>query len=268
MSWHYLQDQEGEYSEAICSDGKPWQPVKSKITHEKHYYGDSLTESFLDSLSGTISTPLMGNNSEEKFILSQADSPARISQQPGKVLESMAYVLDCGRKCTGSLAKYDHDSHLWRTLHYSLLGDLEPFSETWPKSGTMRNGVCWERMTLEHRTEGKESGYWPTPTASDATGGIGHSKKAGGMNLRTKVSKMWPTPDANCGKRGSQPKVKAGPSGLLPTYTINQAVRDEEKRPGKLNPEWIEWLMGWPIQWTDLKPLETGKFQQWRQSHS
>ena len=28
---------------------------------------------------------------------------------------------------------------------------------------------------------------------------------------------------------------------------------------GKLNPTWVEWLMGWPLEWTDLKPLETDK---------
>ena len=36
---------------------------------------------------------------------------------------------------------------------------------------------------------------------------------------------------------------------------------------GQLNPTWVEWLMGWPLGWTDLKPLETAKFQQWQHSH-
>ena len=26
---------------------------------------------------------------------------------------------------------------------------------------------------------------------------------------------------------------------------------------------WVEWLMGWPLGWTDLKPLETDRFRQW-----
>jgi hypothetical protein len=34
-----------------------------------------------------------------------------------------------------------------------------------------------------------------------------------------------------------------------------------------MNPDWTEWLMGWPINWTALKPLETDKFQQWLSSH-
>jgi hypothetical protein len=37
---------------------------------------------------------------------------------------------------------------------------------------------------------------------------------------------------------------------------------------GQLNPEWVEWLMGWPIGWTELKPLEMDKFREWQQQHS
>lgn len=36
---------------------------------------------------------------------------------------------------------------------------------------------------------------------------------------------------------------------------------------GMLNPNWIEWLMGFPIEWTVLDRLETHKFQQWLDSH-
>ena len=37
---------------------------------------------------------------------------------------------------------------------------------------------------------------------------------------------------------------------------------------GQLNPTWTEWLMGWPLEWTALKPLATDKYRQWRQLHS
>ena len=37
---------------------------------------------------------------------------------------------------------------------------------------------------------------------------------------------------------------------------------------GQLNPEWVAWLMGWPIGWASSMPLETAKFQQWFNSHS
>jgi DNA (cytosine-5)-methyltransferase 1 len=41
----------------------------------------------------------------------------------------------------------------------------------------------------------------------------------------------------------------------------------EETNPGQLNPTWVEWLMGWPLGWTDLKPLEMDRFQEFLQQH-
>ena len=40
-----------------------------------------------------------------------------------------------------------------------------------------------------------------------------------------------------------------------------------EEINGALNPTWVEWLMGFPLGWTDLQPLETDKFQQWCELH-
>ena len=68
---------------------------------------------------------------------------------------------------------------------------------------------------------------------------------------------------------------------LLPTPTAACATGGQRSRSGKrkgelllggiaggpLNPNWVEWLMGWPIGWTDLKPLETDRFQSWQQQH-
>jgi hypothetical protein len=30
-----------------------------------------------------------------------------------------------------------------------------------------------------------------------------------------------------------------------------------ETQDGTLNADWVEWLMGWPIGWTKLEPLES-----------
>jgi hypothetical protein len=61
-----------------------------------------------------------------------------------------------------------------------------------------------------------------------------------------------------------------------PTTMANYTAPSMQKWPscrswvrvfGKVIPENSEWLMGWPLGWTDLKPLETDKFQQWQQQH-
>lgn len=78
----------------------------------------------------------------------------------------------------------------------------------------------------------------------------------------------------------SEPITKETEFGLLPTPTCHNAKEGaypaeyKRKTPtlathagGKLNPMWVEWLMGWPLGWTDLKPLGTGKFLWWLQQH-
>jgi len=37
--------------------------------------------------------------------------------------------------------------------------------------------------------------------------------------------------------------------------------------PAQLNATWVEWLMGWPLGWTDLKPLATDKSHCVQQPH-
>jgi hypothetical protein len=131
---------------------------------------------------------------------------------------------------------------------------LDEFSETWPRWGMMRDGECWELATLAHRTEGIESGLlerWPTPQSRDYKGSSGRSMKGTEIDLPTKV-KMWPTPTAHNAKEGGFPSEH---SRNTPTLSAQAG--------GTLNPTWTEWLMGWPLGWTDLKPLETDKFQQW-----
>jgi len=45
-------------------------------------------------------------------------------------------------------------------------------------------------------------------------------------------------------------------------------VQGYEHLIGKfINPEWMEWLMAWPIGWAALAPLATDRFQQWLHSH-
>ena len=59
--------------------------------------------------------------------------------------------------------------------------------------------------------------------------------------------------------------VQMWPTPLSSEHKGNQQMRDKHQNGltamigGQLNPMWVEWLMGWPIEWTDLKPLEMDK---------
>jgi len=96
----------------------------------------------------------------------------------------------------------------------------DEYSGTWPKSGMTHGGDAFRQPPLERRISERGSGLWPTPNASDATGGPGSSGRDGGLNLRTVAN-------------------------------------------GQLNPDWVEWLMGWPIGWTSLEPLPRGSWEVW-----
>lgn len=109
-------------------------------------------------------------------------------------------------------------------------------------SGTMRNGRLSQHKRSAPRTEGRDSGLWPTPAVCGNYNRKGLSKSSGD-GLATAV-RTWPTPTARDWKSGASNLhgVNARP--------LNEVVHRET--PGPLNPTWVEWLMGFPIGWTDL----------------
>ena len=264
MSWLFSQALVEEYLGDICLDGE--QSVQSNGKHiQQAYCAPDKTTKFLKvSQSGMMFKPLTENLGEELLMSFLGDFHAKTLAQQEKAQELTESDQECGDKWQGSFTKYDQDSSLWRTHQCSLLGDLDEFLETWPQWGLMRDGECWEQQTLAQTIRGTESGLsakFPTPTVGMVTGGQ-NPEKGGQVGLGYMARKnKWPTPDANCGQRGTQPEwTSQRPSGHPAQYSINQAVRDaEQNNGGPLNPMWVEWLMGWPLGWTDLKPLETDK---------
>ena len=169
------------------------------------------------------------------------------------------------------------------------LSDLTPISPqfwvTWPKAGLMSGGVCYRRPNWERRINVIDCGYsrmYPTPYGLSANQGQGYGEFA-------KAIRHWPTPIARDARslKGASPKPgrQGSPTFVeqvsrqqfaTPTSGISKGGKPKNSKGkrdlrldtdgGALNPAWVEWLMGWPIGWTDLEPLETGKFQSWQRS--
>ena len=99
---------------------------------------------------------------------SAAASPAKTSASPEKVLASPVQGPVFGTSSLGSFAQFGHDGWLSKTCQLSLLEGLEPFSETWPKSGLMRNGTAYRLQPLVRRTDENASGLWRTPSAQES----------------------------------------------------------------------------------------------------
>lgn len=117
---------------------------------------------------------------------------------------------ECPQGCIAVL----HEGHWW-TPQMSLFDEtgLTPFSGSFPKSGSMRNGVIYKQPPLALRTSGSESSSWPTPRAqedncsAEATdaraerarkkynaGEYGDNSGPPSMNSLNYVTQMWPTP--------------------------------------------------------------------------
>ena len=268
MSWLFSQALVEVFLEDTSLDGEQFAPLSGSNIQQAYCAPDKMTDFSRLSRFGMTYKPLTESRGEELLTLFREDFHARTLVPQEKVQELTENEAECGEKWRASFTKYDPDTSLWKTHQCSLLGDLDEFLETWPQWGLMRDGECWEQRTLEQTIRGTGSGLSP---------------------------QTWPTPDANCGQRGTQPDWKPKrKSGQPAQYTINQAVRDkmwptptshnakETNAPsealrntptlaaqagGSLNPTWVEWLMGWPLGWTDLKPLETDKFPYVQQPH-
>jgi len=257
MSWLYSRALAGEFLAGNCLDGKQYAPLKSIHTPQAYLSSDKMTAYSRLSRYGMMFAHLTDDHGAELLKSYLGDFHARISQAPERVQELPANDQDYGKNLPASLAKYDRDTALWKTRQFSLAGDSEPFSETWPRWGTMRNGECWERLTPERRTSANGYGYsLPTPTCNPEAPNK-NSNSNGPKNLlevaRGQWSHIWPTPRARMG--GNK------------TDTGKCRLEEVALAGGQLNPTWVEWLMGWPLGWTDLKPLEMDKYQQWLDSH-
>ena len=271
MSWHYLRVQEEESLQDICSGGEQLPPLKSKITHAEFYCNGKLMDSYLDSLSGTTYEHSMESLGEEKSMSSQAVFHAKILVPQEKEQELQVQNHQCGQRWQGWFAKFDQNMFLWKTPQCSLLGDLDLYLETWPRWGLMRDGECWEHRTLEQTIKEIVFGFepkkiipppppphiyiWTTPTAhmsKETNAPSEHRRNT--PTLTAQVNQRWPTPDASAHKYRL--------SGNSQQSNSLMALAG-----GKLNPDWTEWLMGWPPGWTDLKPLVMDKSHCARQPH-
>jgi len=77
---------------------------------------------------------------------------------------------------------------------------------------------------------------------------------------------MWPTPCASEARQGFQNRQNGKKGSQESLSTVIQGG-PASVAGGALSPTWVEWLMGWPLGWTDCAASATDKYRQWRRSH-
>ncbi len=241
MSWLFSQALVEEYLGENFSDGEQSVPLNGKPTQQAYCAPDKMTDFSRLSQFGMTCKPLTESRGEELLTLYLAAFPAKICPQQGGGLVLTESEVDYGKRWGGLLARLDQDSSLWRTPQCSLITDSIECLQTFPNWGLMRDGVLWEQTMLAHPIEGNDFGWWPTPVATDymtgQTNGIAYTGK---RFVRTSH------------KTGTEFGAK-----LTSAYRL---------MTGKHLPaSFTEWMMGFPQDWTELRPVVMHKFQKWQQ---
>lgn len=134
-------------------------------------------------------------------------------------------------------------------------------------------GFPYTKQDLQARKAGKDyqtaKVQWPTPRAQEP----GSTSASHGSGL-AETAKAWPTPMARDWK--DSPGMKDRDTGQisLPNMAFRSGHQDQESVSNgdmsqmRLNPLFTEWLMGWPIGWTDFAPVETAWCHWWQRMHS
>ena len=222
---------------------------------------------------------------EELELTDQPSFPEVSHASPSVWLESKKVkgtTVTCGRKCSELSENLRRIGLSVRTYLESCELPLTTFVRTWSVLAT-KSGYLILKLRLSERCTGeKESRLLPTPCATLGTNGGPNQRDSSGRPGLQMAAMMWPTPRAQEYKDALQslPPSRIKDPGkdnltqrvartLLPTPTAadsfhSQNHTDSSGRPalcgavgGQLNPTWVEWLMGFPLGWTDLNASET-----------
>ena len=143
---------------------------------------------------------------------------------------------------------------------------------------------------LNSLTSMAEQTKWPTPTQRDHKDGRASQQTLDKNSCPLNEIAVYhhSLQDQESEEHGEE-SVSSGPDSLQPWQTPSEAMthggnlsrgQDRKDEPlfrgqvkkltgsSKLNPSFVEWLMGLPIGWTDLKPLAMVSYRQWWQSFS
>ena len=210
------------------------------------------------------------------------DSHANHSQLQEKEKEQMT-IDTYGMKLLESSENVNQNGSLAKMLKVLLTSKKAWYSDrcklTWKKKVSKSNVLLYQLQASVLGIKEKESGLsdvmYPTPTQDSASERTKKYKQEG-TPLPMAV-KMFPTPTVGCEEGGEQSeRVEQTKSGGFilrkknnPQMTFGAKLSDamiylekKDKKPGgKLNPTFVEFLMGYPMDWTKIEPTESNHLE-------
>ena len=222
-------------------------------------------------LSGMTLQPSQGMSLAHSWIestLSQRDliaSPGRMQgQEKGQRMTDTS-----GPISPKFLGQFTPNGRFLKTSPDFFEVDSAPSSLILPRSGSVKsNGQVFEQTIKEsaHRTNGKGCSSWPTARAAEAKG-VAYQYDQGDHNKPrlslTGEAENWATPTASDDERKvTVNSLQPGLVGDVDRFNgrpVQEALKiggklsksDQTSLP-RLNPRFVEWLMGWPEDWLEL----------------
>ena len=181
---------------------------------------------------------------------------------PTKVLESKrekGTIVTSGRRCYELSPSCARIALSVRTYLESSALPPGRWSRIWSMQAITSSCLILKLRLSERGTEDRgysssESQMWPTPRANeykDVLQSVPPSRKKdpGKCNLTQAVAMglMVATPCARDYRTGQRKRYE----NKARANNLNDQIG------GQLNPTWVEWLMGFPPEWTDLNASET-----------
>ena len=157
---------------------------------------------------------------------SQPDIPASPFHLPGSA-EAQKMTATSGRTSLELLHKKDPLGVFSRMFMVTLPWASTRCFLTWKPKATPQGRLLFQLAVSMPRTAETASSWWPTPTAVDYKG----ARKPETMK-----------------KTGRNPMTNSLRDAVAHTNPVK-----EGQLSGSLNPIFLEWLMGYPEGWTDLK---------------
>ena len=260
----FVQDTEAlnlDYSESslLCAQ---WLFVRSKPSRVQTWSRKWKQDSWTQYLFGRILRRSHGKFFEERWTSSLADTHASHSAPQGSDL-ARTIPDTSGRLLQTEFVFYNQGSSILRMLMGTSASDLEKSLKSWQILVTKRRGEYSQRVKSALLTNGNESSSWPTPTAGEYRDQSANWETLarldrGGRILRRIATLHGQQVQAPASTTGSPPE-----SWATPTARDHKSGRGKNERnykeltpmvervqPGRLNPRWVETLMGLPIGWT------------------
>lgn len=230
------------------------QSVQLSVSTTQHpfLHNGKIQETSNLSRFGLTSRALTEKHGEE-LILSAVDSHAKICLARARKQGSQEKGQGFGLRWQELLQKSSQD--LFSSKTYQPLENILDIScTTLPPSGTMRNGAVSAQKKLGDCIKEIECGsldrkpdnetFFHTPSTGGLDGGS-NSRRA----LKKRLGGKFPTPSSNEDAAGT-------PNGKMQRMLGNcEEVRGLDPKSwakSALNPDWVEFLMGWPVSWTNL----------------